>query len=208
MTARLDAMEPRERIAAYDAAVRQAYWERKDVAAVRALARAGIERALALADDAADLVDAEQFRGTAKTIAYNLASFTWPGWAEPAVTLAAADVADGRDTARLNLRLAILLGRSDKTLADAWWLIGAHALAERDLPAAAEAFVEARAFAERADEPMRVVMLDGYAALVALLADPAAAGRFDAVVATLRDEGSAYAEQLVTARRVLAPKPA
>lgn len=203
---RLEREPPLVSVEAFDEAVRHWYWERKNVAAVRTIARAGIRRATMLADDAADPDEATRLRGTAKTIAYNLASFTWPGWDESGVTLTTADVADGRDAARLNLRLAILLGRPDKSLADAWWLIGAHALAVRNAAEAAEAFAEARAFAELAGEPGRIAMLDGYAALADSLGDGAPTDRFEEAIATLRGlaDGASYVEQLETARRVFA----
>ena len=203
--ATIDALAPTPRLEAYDRAQRHWYWTRKDLARVRAISRAGIRVATALADTSAD---ADQVRGRAKTLAYNLASFTWPGWDEPGVTPTPADLADGRDAARLNLRLAILLGKPDRALADAWWLIGAHAMASRDLADAADAFAEARAFARRAGEAGREAMLDGYAALVESLANPVAIDLFDESIAALRAnaDGSSYAEQLVTARRVFASR--
>src|SRR5262249_4217240 len=69
-------------VGAYADAVRLLYWERKDLDGVVALAQAGIQHAMiaAMAAESHGPERAHVLRSTAKALAYDLASFTWPGW--------------------------------------------------------------------------------------------------------------------------------
>src|SRR4051812_49214197 len=68
----------------------------------------------------------EEILGVVKGMAYNLASFTWPGWNEVAVS--DEQMVIGRDAAKLNLDMATKLNRPPDKVAMAHWLLGAHAL--------------------------------------------------------------------------------
>src|SRR4051794_31454663 len=84
----------------YADAVVDAYWKRKDLPTVVAVARAGIQFTLTTALFTAAPDQVEKLRSTAKAIAYNLASFTWPGWDEAGIVCTPADLAAGFDAAK------------------------------------------------------------------------------------------------------------
>src|SRR5690348_9280901 len=63
--------------------VRHLYWKQKDICRTVWIAQAGIQYALTSeALEAQDAEEAVQLRGIAKGLAYDLGSFTWPGWDE------------------------------------------------------------------------------------------------------------------------------
>ena len=93
----------------------------------------------------------EKLRSSAKALAYDIGSFTWPGWEEPRISPTADELAAGRDCARLNLRLAIELQKPPERVSMAHWLLGAHALAARDFDLAEKEFQLAQAAFPAAD---------------------------------------------------------
>jgi tetratricopeptide (TPR) repeat protein len=95
----------------------------------------------------ADATLAEELRGTAKTMAYNLASNTWPGWNETGIRITPADIEAGMEAARLNLRLAIELKRGPDPMFNAHWVIGALELARGRHDEAIASYEQARKIA-------------------------------------------------------------
>jgi hypothetical protein len=188
------------------------YWKRKDLPGVVAVSLAGIQHALTAAHASGD--DADAFLGSAKRLAYNLASFTWPGWDEPDLAPTPAEVAIGLEAAQLNCRLADELNRPDGAKAKALWTLGAHQLAAGRYALAAETFAVGRAHAARAAASTDAIMLEADGLLADGLARPDEVGvgaRLDGLLAALRQDGTvdgpAYADQLVVARRVFRPTP-
>ena len=98
---------------AYYDLVKALYWERRNIPQVVAMSRAGIQYCSDQAEKAAasDWETAYALRSGAKRLAFNLASFTWPGWNEPLIVLEPLHVSEGLDAARLNLRLALELDK-------------------------------------------------------------------------------------------------
>jgi hypothetical protein len=195
----------------YDRLVRELYWQAKDLPAVVFLARAGIQFCLVRAAEAAETDPdlADRLRGAAKTLAYNLGSFTWLGWDEPGVEISRTDLAAGYDAARLNLRLAVELERGPGRLSAAHWLMGAHHLAAGEHDSAAAAF-ERGAGSCPEDEGRRMGL--GYAALARLAARPAddaTLQEFEETMAALRaletEDSKFFAEQIEAARRLFLP---
>ena len=65
---------------------RSRYWDHHDLPGVVVFNHAAIQHALTAAGDGAtDPDQADALRGIAKEASYDLASFTWPGWAEPGI---------------------------------------------------------------------------------------------------------------------------
>jgi hypothetical protein len=198
----------------YAELLRDVYWKAKDVSLAVALGRAGILFGLTKAaetDAAADAEAATTLRGLAKQMAYNVASFAWPGWGEPEFTVTDAARQAGHDAARLNLRLAVELKRDASKLAAAHWMLGAHELTANDPARAAESFRRARADADRAGEAMMSLDYDAFAALAACVASPqdAAArealdGFVDRVRAFDHTDAKFFADQLVSVRKFFA----
>lgn len=202
--------EPSRLAELYPQLVMDLYWKAKDVPATLAVARAGIQYCLTKAREAGlDAKAAERFRGSAKSIAYNLASFTWPGWAEPGITLSPADVAAGFEAARLNLRLAVELKRGPGPLAAAHWMVGAHQLAAGRHAEAIEAFSRQEAMAREAKDRPNELLAQGFAGLTRLAGNlDAEAGARSLKEAQAKllgekvEDGQFFVDQLETARRV------
>jgi hypothetical protein len=181
------------------------YWKRKDLPGVVAVSLAGIQHALTAAHASGD--DADAFLGSAKQLAYNLASFTWPGWDEPGLVPTPAEVAIGLEAAQLNCRLADELNRPDGAKAKALWTLGAHQLAAGQLGRAADTFRSAEIHAVRAGAVLDQRMLRAYAALADLIADgsngtaaAALKSEWDALAEEGSEDAMAYARQIRVAR--------
>ena len=215
----LAASDPRRAAEALSTAQLDLYWIHKDIPAVLILSHSGIAHLLKLAeqspgDPSADAPGLPHFGHYAKALAFNLASFTWPGWAEPGITLTPAHIAAGYQAARLNLRLAEELKRPEKAKAKAHWLLGAHQLSAAEFAPASDSFRTAKTHAAQTDDPLLPQMLDGYLLLAHLLTAPQngeARRDFDSAVTALRNQASEdareYATQLTSAFAVLWKSP-
>lgn len=177
------------------------YGERKDVGGMIAVARAGIQFGLSEAVRSSG-EEATQLRGSAKALAFNLASNTWTGWQDAGITLTASERHVGLDAAKLNLRLAIELQRDDLPLCNAHWILGAQQLADDRLEPAKASFAKAVEHAQAAGRAEFVLMSRGYGAMAEVLKDPNSAvhREFDECVAELRkldtDDSRFFADQL------------
>ena len=132
---------PTEIAGRYRSQVSDLYWKQHDLPAVVAIGRAGILYCLGQSLlDGTSPESIDRLRSTAKGLAYDVGSFTWPGWEEPGINPTPEDLAAGRECARLNLRLAIELKKPADRVSMAHWLVGAHALANSDADLAAAEF--------------------------------------------------------------------
>jgi hypothetical protein len=206
---------PLDIAARYESLVLDLHWKAHDLSAVIIVGRAGI--IFCLGQSIAAHVSPEmatQLRSTAKSLAYNVGSFTWPGWEEPGINPTPDDIAVGRDCTRLNLRLAIELNKPPKALSKAYWLIGAHALVSRDFEFAEKQFKLAQSALPPTDpaakefEPCNA----GFLAVARLCQNPAdkdAQASFEAITSQLRlqkdDEAEMYLAQLLSAKRLFIP---
>jgi hypothetical protein len=193
------------------------YGGQKDVAGMIALARAGIQYGLTEAERcAADQPDvANSLRGSAKALAFNLASNTWPGWNDEGITLTSSDRRVGLDAARLNLRLAIELKRDHLPLCNAHWILGAHHLADGRYDDSRAEFNAAAEHARQANSSEFEAMTNGYAAMSSILQQPGNGEHrqsFDESVAELRrldtEDSRFFADQLESVLRLFSsPQP-
>lgn len=186
------------------------YWQERALDQLPAMSRAGIQYCLDRAESAAarrKMARARALRGQAKRLAYNLGSFTWPGWDEAGLAPTEAQQAEGRDAARLNLRLALELDRDDLVLSRAYWLLGAHLLTSRLYAGALLTFERAAAYAARSGEAQDAALNRVYAALALLLDEPQEGAHRVAFRAALLGlaaypDGPGLAQQVRTAARV------
>lgn len=183
----------------YDEAVREVYWKAKDLPAAVTIGRAGIQYCLGRVNESSAPAQRDFFGTRAKALAFNVASFSWPGWAEPGIAPTAEDLAAGMQAARLNLRLAEELSKPTDRVEDAHWLVGAHLLAVGDAAAALEQFRQA--------SPETRPLYAGYVLLAeVVLGRSGADGKFEDLVGGMRasrhEEMQSYASQLETARGV------
>ena len=205
---------PVEIAARYASLVLDLYWKAHDLPAVVAIGRGGIIYCLSQSIAEGSSSAADELRDVAKRLAYNVGSFTWPGWEEPGIDPTPGDQAFGRDCARLNFRLAIELKRPPKGLSMAHWLSGAHALAAGDFEQAEQEFQRAQDVFPTADADAKALAPCnlGYLAVARLCKNPgdaAAAASFEAITAQLRtqatDDAQTYLSQLLSARRLFVP---
>lgn len=152
--------------------VRHFYWTDKNLPLVVLLARAGIQYGLTISATAADPELAGQFKSTAKAIAYDLASFTWPGWAEPGLVIGPTDLAIGLDAAKINLRLAHELNKGDLALARAHWMLGGQQLAGGSLSEAQGSFSQAEHYAAAAGAEGERLLAQAFGLITTLLLSP------------------------------------
>ena len=190
----------------YNKLLKQLYYEQRDIAAVISMGRAGIQHGLTSAAGAGAPF-ARDLKDRARSIAYNLASYTWPGWDELGIKLDASQIAQGLDAAAAAVRLSAELGQDALHQSRGLWMLAAHQLAASDLPAAAGNFKHAADLARTAQAPGEALLSEGFVALAGLLAAPnnaAAEARCADVKRRLAGEkdGRFFIEQLDTARRV------
>ena len=149
----------------YEFVVRSLYYPGNDLPAVIHVAQTGIDFALgeaAAAERRQDGEAAAQFRRAAKGLAYNLASSTWPGWDEPGINIRTQDLEAGFAAARLNFRLAEELAVGPEPMANAYFMLGAHALAAFDYDAASDYFSRFGEIARSADLRELTILAEGY----------------------------------------------
>ena len=162
--------DPLAVINSYSELVVQLYWDQKDLPAMVAMARAGIQYGLTKSTALADLELAEKLKSTAKGMAYNLASFTWPGWAEPGIIIYPSDVRIGLDAAKTNLRLAHDLNKPPLPLSRAYWMLGGHYLALGNLTEAKANFEQAGDYAKAANSEADQLLAEAFFLMATLLA--------------------------------------
>jgi hypothetical protein len=138
---------------AYIEVTRDLYRRLRDLPAFIVVSRQGIDYFLSRAAEAdrTSPALAEELRGTAKTLAYNLASNTWPGWNEPGIRVTLSDIDAGMDAARLNLRLASDLKRGPDPMFNGHWIVGALELARGNHADAIRSYEQARQIANHAN---------------------------------------------------------
>jgi hypothetical protein len=193
---------------AYRDLVNHLYWKEKNLSAVISLALGGIHYGLTRGADQGSAELVYDLKSLAKTLAYNLASFTWPGWDEPGILIGATAVAVGLDAAKLNLRLAEALNKGDIPLSRGHWMLGAQYLAANDGEKARRHFDEGARFAEAAGSTAEIWLCFGFTALTRVVAAPedaAARADLDHIKSRLAEMegGKDFLKQIETAERVI-----
>ena len=188
---------------------RDLYWKSKNLTLAIVLGQAGVQFGLTEAQRLVNTnpVRARELRNNAKTLAYDLSSFCWPGWDEEGITIPAVYLSYGQDLARLNLRLANELGMSNVTRSRAYWLIGAHYLAIKQFERARRSFVEGSKYSAGSDAVEAELLMRGYIYLADLLKNPKnkkLRKEYESVIEELKQtrEGAYFSEQLETAEYV------
>jgi hypothetical protein len=181
------------------------YWKRHDLPAVVTVARLGIHYCIGRAQGVPE-AQAAELRGLGKTMAYDLASFTWPGWDEDGIRPTPADEALGLDAARLNLRLAIQLKRGAEPMMNAHWMLGAQQLGAGQFAEAIHSFEHSAEFARQEKNRGAELMAQGYAILAQLLEgkSPTAQQELRANAEALPKEkdGEFFRDQIAAAQKV------
>lgn len=207
ITAILGMDDARERVKLFSETARYLYWEEKDLVHSIALGRAGIIHALHSSE--ASNLKTDEFESLAKTIAYNVASYTWAGWNEEGIKIDELARIYGKEAANLNLRLAIDLQKPDVAVSRAFWMAGAHELDEGDLETAGKMFQQGIEYANSAgDDGIGDAKLGrAYLALINRLQTNDSSDWNDALSTFEGDEHEKFfIDQMVTAWKVYAQK--
>jgi hypothetical protein len=201
---------PLEIAARYDLLVRDLYWKAHDLPAVVEISRAGILYCLAHASAAGQPPEvADRLRGTAKGLAYNAASFAWPGWQEPGIDPTPEQIAYGHNCARLNFRLAKELKRPPLVVSRAHWVVGAYALSSAEFDIAARQFQFAQSLLTPGDSAAgaEILCTSGYVAMAKLCENPSDAvaeksfsDTLDNLASLGSEDAKSFADQLKTVR--------
>lgn len=213
IASRLKSIEnPADAMKSASDALRDVYWNAKDIDACKRIARVAIDWGTSRAKSCADPEQAREVLGRVKEITYNLGSFLWAGWDEPGIALCEDDIAIGSDAAALNLKLVIELGRNALARSRVHWLVGAYELSRRKHGDARSTFQNAAALAIEAGERPDELLCESYAALTEVLENPTDASARDAYEECLRgfdrvEGGADFVAQLHTAERVFLHRP-
>lgn len=188
--------------------MRHFYWKAKDLPAAITFGQAGAHFALFSATrvDATDPALAHQFRSTAKGLYYDLASFTWPGWDEPGITISPGELEIGQDAARANLRLAHELKKGDLPLSRGFWMLAGHEMCTGEFDAARQSYHNAVRHAHAAGSKPEQLLAEGFVRLTELL-DAKTTGpdaELDSILDRLKplENGPDFVQQIETARAV------
>lgn len=189
------------------------YWKQRDLSAALVFARAGLQYGLTTAATLSktDPERATELRALAKGLAYDIASFTWPGWNQDGIEISEEQLAEGLQAARANLRLAKELKKGALPMFRAYWVLGAQELAAGNMQSSSPAFLMAAAHAEEANSRGEELMARSYVCMVAVLAAEdmeASSERLHGLLAELRKEkdGPFLADQVETALQVFRKK--
>ena len=153
----------------YSQLVRRLYWEEKNLPATVTISLAGIQYGLTASGLASHPDTAIKIKSVAKGLAYDLASFTWPGWDEPGIEIGSSDLAIGLEAAKANLRYAQELNKGDLPLSRACWMLGGHHLAGGNLSDASAYFNKAERHAAAASEEADRLLAKGFSLMTTIL---------------------------------------
>lgn len=194
---------------AFHALANEIYWERKNLGKAMEIARAGVTFGLVLASQTDS---GYEFRSAAKAMAFNLASFAWPGWDEEGITIERQHKLAALDAARTNVRLAVELNKGHIAVSRGHWLVGAILLALDRYQEAIAEFLASRLSADEGQSDVESAMAEGYAALVRVVERPGDEAIEDELRESLErlrsmDEGPQYADQIEKAQTIFAARP-
>lgn len=196
---------PAARVQGYHELMKHAYWQRKDLPATIQIGQAGIAIGDALADTYPDQ-SSETF-SQVKAIYYDLASFTWPGWDEPGISITAEQIQLGLQAAERNLQLATDLNKPPIAFCRAYWMLAAQEIAVREYRKAGEHFALAEQSAQQAGASAEQLLSKGFILVTGLLADPeekALVEKLNEIKTALQEveHGSNFVQQIEDALRV------
>ncbi len=185
------------------------YWEDKDLSQVVAMGRAGIQYGLAAAAEADSInPDAsKEIYDKVRAIAFNVASFSWPGWDEPGINPNPTDMALGYDAAKLGVRLVNESDDEPIRFARSFWMLGAHQLASRKSARAEESFGLSAEYASKAAADSERLLAQGFVVLARVQAGtggPGLGDELERIKADLAEVefGQDFINQIDTAAKV------
>lgn len=195
----------------YSAVVKEVYWMDKNGSNVVYFGKAGVVYSLKKSQEykKSDNKLSLEMKAWAKTLAYDVAANTWPGWGDPGVVISSEEMEEGLNMAKLNLVLALELNKPKDKVAIAHWMIGAHLLAKKEFGLAIGAFETSQKISFEITDNLSVLLNDGYIGLAKKLrGDEDGPFQFRNAVRSLESMGTEdskfYASQLKAALAVFA----
>ncbi len=195
---------PSEAMEHFQTLAKEAYWDQRNLDRAVRIARAGVTVGLALS---ADSDEPYELRSAAKALAFNLASFAWPGWNEEGIAIEPGHLVEALDAARTNVRLAVELEKGSIAVGRGHWMVGACLLALGRYQDALAEFLAARLAADEGRSDAESALAEGYEALVRVIERPGDASieaELNEILDRLRELDGAFAAQIETARSVFA----
>ena len=189
------------------------YWEDKDLVSAIAIGRAGIQYGLSAAVEVEDINPeaADEIRLKVRTLAYNVASYAWPGWDEEGISSNTTDVAFGYDAAKLLVRLVEEKESEPIKIARAWWMLGVYQLAVGKNGRARNSFSLSAEFAGKASTRSEQWLAQAFTLLADAQEDPGREGlsiQMSDLKASLAQEehGADFVDQVDSATQVFGIK--
>lgn len=202
---------------AFSQLIGDVHYKAKSTEQVLHFGHAGVQYCLTRAATPQDTDNkkAGDLRYAAKRMATNVASFTWPGWREPGITVTDTQLAEGLTFARAAVRMAKEQKLEPTKLAFTTWFLGAQLLANGKYDEALKVFNEnAERYAAIGGQPESLAMNQGYAGLARILAGESQVGdkAFDEAIKALKamdgEDAPFYAKQLEDVRGYFMENPA
>ena len=116
------------------------YWERKDLDTYLLMAKSLVELLMAYVQKNPN--NREVYQEVAVVTSYNMASLSWSGWDEEGITVSDEQKLVGLKAAGLNVWLAREMNLSPERRQNGLWMLAAQQLANGNVPAAKETFME------------------------------------------------------------------
>jgi len=189
--------------------IKYLYWEEKDLPSAIAMGRAGIQYGLSAATEVEQVNPeaAEEIRLKVRALAYNVASFAWPGWDEQGIAPNETNIAFGYDAAKLLIRMCQEMDAEPIKMARAWWLLGGYQLAVGKRARAQQSYDQSAEQAAVSDARSEQLLAQAFSILAQSaqgVARMELSGQFTEVIEALSQEehGAEFVEQVETASRV------
>lgn len=189
------------------------YWEDKDLPSAIAIGRAGMQYGLSavVEVEAINPEAADKIRLKIRALAFNIASYAWPGWDEEGISPNPTDVAFGHDAAKLLVRLVKEKKAEPIKIARAWWMLGVYQLAAGKNDRAHNSFNLSAEFAGKASTRSEQLLAQAFTILADAQEDPEQEGlsiQMSGLQASLAQEehGADFVNQVDTAARVFGIK--
>ena len=193
----IESLESPEEVAElYSNVMKETYWIDKNGSSVVFFGKAGVVYSLK-----------KNMKAWAKTLAYDVAANTWPGWGDEGVIISPEEMEEGLNMAKLNLILTLELNKPKDKVALAHWLIGAHLMAKVEFGLAIGAFEISQEISFEITDNQTVFVNDGYIGICKILRDDEDGSfQFQNAIKSLEDLGTEdskfYVNQLKTARAI------
>ena len=176
----------------------------KQLGAYLLLARSVFESAIEGAARSESEEDRNAYLLAAKMTAFNIASFTWPGWNEGEIEEKDREV--GFQFSRVHMNIAEQLDLPPEKRARALWIGAAHELAVKNYAAARSLFTRAKVLGEENNSKETALMNQGWLLVIDILQGDIEAGselkKLQERITKLGEDGKFYAGQYDDALKV------